>query len=223
MLRSCLPLLMPVGHDDVIGLNRDQAGDRIHFLGRELIPIAVGSEQVLLLIGRKIAKLAEGLSDLALAIRRKIAKLLHGVADLLALLWRKLGDGLIAFQPATAAIRAHIVKLRESFAHTILRRRRKVVESGLVLERLLLLIRSEIAVTVHPLQQMLLVLSWVMNTGKSWLRRAMRRRRFAGSRSGLLGSDGRDQTGHQQGRERCRESIPDLEEQHHKTGITSWK
>ena len=110
-LRGGLWLIVPVGHDDVIGLNRDQAGDRIDFLRGELVPITVGPEQILLLIRRKIAKLAEGTSDLTLAIRRKIAKLLHGVADLLTLLRGKLGDGLIAFEPAAAAIGTHVVEL----------------------------------------------------------------------------------------------------------------
>jgi hypothetical protein len=60
-------------------------------------------------------------------------------------------------QPA-ALLRRHIVQLRQTVPHRLLRLRRKIPKTGLIRKRPLLFGKRKVAVTIHPLRQMLLLL-----------------------------------------------------------------
>jgi len=70
-------------------------------------------------------------------------------------------NGLIALEETATLLRRHAVELGETVAHALLGLSRKVVEAGLALERLLLLIERKAAMSIHPLCEMLLILSGV--------------------------------------------------------------
>ena len=52
-------------------------------------------------------------------------------------------------------LRRHGIQLRQPFTHALLGWLRKLAESGLALQRLLLLLERKATVLVHPLSQML--------------------------------------------------------------------
>jgi hypothetical protein len=108
-----------------------------------------------------LAEVAEGTADEAAAILRKAAELLHCSAKLLALRDAHVGDGFVALEEAAALLGRHIVELGKAVAEPLLGLGGKIVEAGLALERLLLLSERHVAVTSHPLGQVLLILCGV--------------------------------------------------------------
>jgi hypothetical protein len=147
------------------GLNSEEAGEGVAFLIGELVPETVGAEDGLALRLRHLAEVTEGTGDQAAAIFGEAAKLLHGSANLLTLGRREMRDGLVVLNDAAALFGRHTVELRETIEHVLLRQRRKVAEARLLLQGPLLVSERLVAVTIHPLAEMILVLLLGAGTG----------------------------------------------------------
>ncbi|XWK48558.1 hypothetical protein RBB78_14060 [Tunturiibacter empetritectus] len=106
---------------------------------------------------RHLAKVAEGTRNQTATIFRKPAKLLHRTANLLSLRQRETLHRFGAVKDPLALLRRHVIQLRQAIAHTLLGRQRKIAKAGLIFQSALLLREGKVAVTVHPLGQMLLI------------------------------------------------------------------
>lgn len=118
------------------------------------------------------------MADGAAAVLRQGAKLKHRAANLLALRGSKVLHRLIALQNAVSLLRGHAVQLAQPIAHSLLRLGGKLVKSGLTLKRALLLRNRQVAVTAHPLGEMLLVAGSRRGVPRAVIsrRRSLRRR-----------------------------------------------
>jgi hypothetical protein len=105
---------------------------------------------------RHLAEVAEGAGHKSAAILGKPLVLFCCGANLLPLLRSKMLNRLSVLNHAAALFGRHVVELREVVSQGLLGLRREIAEAGLILERALLLCQGQIAVTVHPLAQMLL-------------------------------------------------------------------
>ena len=137
------------------GLNVHQAVERAALLRIEAVGIATGVESSGALVGRELAHGAEAAADSIALIGWKRGKVLRGSAHLVALLRREFFQLLIALDDAVSLRLRHGIELSEAVVHALLRGLRKVMEAGLILQRLMLLRGGEIAVVVHPLIEML--------------------------------------------------------------------
>jgi len=88
-----------------------------------------------------------------LAVRRQGVELAHGAGDLLALRRGQALHALDAVEDALALIGRHGVELLEAGADTGLLLWRQLIEAGLAFQGLLLLLRREILVLLHPLAE----------------------------------------------------------------------
>jgi hypothetical protein len=118
---------------------------------------SVGAEDGLALGLGHLAQIAEGAADEALAVGGKCVELLGGDANLLPLLRSEMFHHLIALQQAATLLLRHTVQFGEIVQRALLGLRGQLAEARFILERLLLLLESHVAVTIHPLLEMLLV------------------------------------------------------------------
>jgi hypothetical protein len=109
---------------------------------------------------RSDERIAEGAGDEAATVYREAAEILHGAAYLLALRRGEALHGLGMLDDTAALLIGHVVELGEAIKHSLLSLGRELAEAGFVLERGLLLLERELAVTIHPLGQMLLAPPW---------------------------------------------------------------
>jgi hypothetical protein len=135
----------------VVGLNREEAGERVALLGGETAAVALGVKESLTLWLGHIPKLAEGAGDLVATVGREAGKLLDRVANLLTLRRAEAGHSFVVIQESLALLGRHVVELCEAVAQPLLGFGGETAEAGLALERFLLLLRSEIAMALHPL------------------------------------------------------------------------
>lgn len=136
------------------GLNIHQAVERAALLIIEAVGVAAGVERGGALVRRELAQGAEAAANGIALIGRKRGKVLCGSAHLVALLRREFFQLLIALDDTVSLRLRHCVELSKAVMHALLRGLRKVMEAGLVLQRLMLLRGGEIAVVVHPLIEM---------------------------------------------------------------------
>ncbi len=155
--------------DGKIRFHGEESGERVAFLLRKLATEAVFLEDGIALLWRHFAEVAEGACNEAATVLRKAAELSQSAYHLLPL-WRcQMLHGFSAVNHATPLLGRHIVKLRETVAHTLLSLRRKVAEARLVFQGALLVRQRKIAVTIHPLGQVLLILLRTGNWSRSRL------------------------------------------------------
>ena len=140
-----------------IWFDRKEIGERAPLLVRKLAAKAGRVENGLALRLRHLAKIAEGAGNEAATIFRESAKLLHRAANLLSLRRRKALHGFGAVKDSAALVRRHVIELRQAIAHALLGRRGQIAKAGLIFQSALLLRERKVAVTVHPLGQMLLI------------------------------------------------------------------
>lgn len=140
------------------GFNREETGEGVAFLIGELAAETIGAEDSLTLRLGHLAKITEGSCDQAATVFGETAKLLHGPADLLTLRRREMRHGFVVLDDAAALLGRHVVKLGEAVEHALLCLGGKVAEAGFLLQGSLLIGERQIAMTVHPLGEVLLVL-----------------------------------------------------------------
>jgi hypothetical protein len=141
-----------------IGFDGQQVGEGTAFLVGELSPVAVRVEHGLTLRRRQLAKIAKGMGNQSPTVLGKLTELLHRTAKLLTLVWREALHQLRALSRALELFRRHIVELYEPVAETILSFRRKIAKAWFILKCPLLLREGKVAVSLHPLRQMILIL-----------------------------------------------------------------
>ena len=117
----------------------------------------------LTLVRREIAQIAEGVGNGAAAVRGEAGELAHGAAHLLTLLGGEMLHGFGAGNDALPFFWSHVVELGEAVVHALLHLRGQIAETGFTLQGPLLLRHGEVAVTVHPLGEMLLI--FLRNSG----------------------------------------------------------
>ena len=140
-----------------IWLNREKIGESVALLLGELAAKTILVHQSLALRLGHLTEIAKGASDEAPTILGKAAVLFQSAANLLPLRRSEMFHVLRACEDSLALIGRHVVQLRETVAHALLRLCRKVAEARFILKRALLLCGRKIAVTCHPLRQVLLV------------------------------------------------------------------
>lgn len=138
----------------MVGLDREEAGERVALLRGETAAVAIGVQESLALRLGHIPKLAEGAGDLVAAIGREAAKLLNRVANLLTLRRAEAGQSFVVIQESLALLGRHVVELCETVAQPLLGFRGETAEAGFALERFLLLLRGKVAMALHPLLEM---------------------------------------------------------------------
>jgi len=109
----------------------------------------------------------------AATILGKTSVLLQRATNLLPLRWGEMFHLLGALKDAPTLLGRHVVELRQTIVHALLRLRWKITEAGLLFERTLLFCKRKIAVMIHPLPQVLLIRLWTdLFLPLSWTRRA---------------------------------------------------
>lgn len=136
--------------DGEVRFRAEQAVERIALLRAEISGVRFGGGLALIW---QIAQVAEGLGDGVLAIERQGVELAHGAGDLLALSWGEPLHTFDAVEDAGALVGRHGVELLEAGADAGLLLRRQLLEAGLALEGLLLLLRGQVLVLLHPLAE----------------------------------------------------------------------
>jgi hypothetical protein len=144
--------------DGDIGLDGEEVVEGGALVVSELGVEAVGVEDGLALGFRHLAKVAEGAGDEAAAIDGQRVVLLRCGLNLLTLDGGEVLDGLVAGEEAAALLVRHVVELSEAIEEALLVLLGQLFEARLVLKGVLLLLRGEGAVTVHPLGEVLLIL-----------------------------------------------------------------
>lgn len=164
-----------------IGFKRQKTGKGIALLIGKLLVKSVGAEDSQPLRLRHLSQVAKGSSDQAAAVLGKPAILLQRTAKLLPLWRSEVFYRFGVFQHASALLRRHIIKLSEAVPHRLLRLRWKIAEAGFLFERALLIGQGHVAMTVHPLPQVLLILpsrTTCIHRGTPRLPRSTHRRRL---------------------------------------------
>jgi hypothetical protein len=110
------------------------------------------------------------------------SKLRHRSAHLLPLLGIQVLHLFRPLQHMGALLRIHGIQLRQPISYPLLRLRRELVESGLVLQRSLLILGRKILMAFHPLRQMLLT---ILGPEPRRLRDWTRRMRSLSARSAI--------------------------------------
>ena len=121
--------------------------------------IGGGVDDLLALLRRHLAQAQDGAGHELATRRRKSMEFLYRAAPLLALRLGHVSQSFIALQHALALLRIHAVEVSQFFTIMLLHLRRKLTKSGFVLQRALLIRQRKTAVAIHPLRQMLLILS----------------------------------------------------------------
>lgn len=130
--------------------------------------------------GGRFPQVAEGPGDDPAAILGEAAELQHGAADLLALGRREMLHDLGTLEDALTLGLGHVVELGETLAHALLHLWGEIAEAGFPFKGSLLIGQRKAAVAIHPLGEMLLVLTrsdvrdrWAASTVRccGWLRR----------------------------------------------------
>jgi hypothetical protein len=119
--------------DRKIRFDGKEPRERVALLFRKLAAKAIFFEDGVTLLWRHLAEIAEGAGDKAATVFWKATKLSQGAHNLLALRWRQMLHRFGAFNHAAPLLRRHIVKLRETVEHTLLRLRWEIAEAGFVL------------------------------------------------------------------------------------------
>jgi hypothetical protein len=118
---------------------------------------AVGGKNRLTLRFRHLAQIAKRASYKTAAIRGKRVELLGCTANLLALLRTEVLQRLVALQQTATLLLRHAVQPGKIIELALLRLRRKLPETRLILESPLLLREAQAAVAIHPLLKVLLI------------------------------------------------------------------
>ncbi len=116
---------------------------------------ASGGVRLHTLFRGQLPQRTEGLRDGMALFGRQRAELRHGTTNLGALRRVKPFDGLRTSQHLLALPGVHGVKLCQTVEHTLLRGSWQLLKAGFVLQGLLLLLRSELTVLIHPLSEVL--------------------------------------------------------------------
>jgi hypothetical protein len=156
--------------DRQIRFDGKESGERVALLLGKLAAKAVFLEDGIALLRRHLAEVAEGAGDKAATVLWKATKLPQGTHNLLALRWRQMLHRFGAFNDAAALFGRHIVELRKAVEHALLCLLREITEAGFVLQGTLLVCQRKIAVTIHPLCQMLLIPLRTRTRNGAWTR-----------------------------------------------------
>ena len=145
----------------IFGWGKGQAGsaaEQVALLGRELALESLGLDNLLTLTGRHGAQIADGGLQLLSALRRDALKLRIELSRLLLLVRSQVLPGLHALQNPVLLLRWETIKMLQSIAQSLLALGWKIAELGIIIQRLLLLIRRQASVAAEPLPGMIALL-----------------------------------------------------------------